>query len=91
MRQAKGTPDRQMHHDVPHGTRQEMQTMPESDIIANQKQIIENQKTILSNQQHIQGNQETIKADQEAIKKNQATLDIIVKNQEEIVALLKKK
>jgi len=42
--------------------------MPESDVIANQKQIIENQKTILSNQQHIQGNQETIKANQEAIK-----------------------
>jgi hypothetical protein len=64
-------------------TEQETQTMPESDVIANQKQILENQKAILANQQHIQENQE-------AIKKNQATLDTIVENQEKIVALLKK-
>lgn len=50
--------------------------MSDTDVIANQKLIVENQAKILANQ--------------ETIKKNQVTLDIIVKNQERILALLQK-
>jgi hypothetical protein len=46
--------------------------VPETQILANQKTILENQALILKNQ--------------EAIKKNQETLNVIVKNQDEILA-----
>ena len=65
------------------------QIMPESDVIANQL-ILENQQSILANQDAIKANQVEIKANQETIQKNQETLDTIVRNQEEILALLKK-
>ena len=57
--------------------------MSENDVIANQKSILHNQQAILANQ-------DTIKANQAAILKNQDTLNTIVKNQEQILALLKK-
>lgn len=50
--------------------------MPESDVLANQRLILENQRDI--------------KANQEAILKNQASLNTIIANQAEILALLKK-
>jgi hypothetical protein len=58
-------------------------TMPESDILANQKLILENQKDIKTNQQIIQQNQA-------AILRNQASLNTIIVNQEKILALLEK-
>jgi hypothetical protein len=58
-------------------------TMPEQDVLSNQKLIIENQALILANQK-------TILANQDAIRKNQQTLDLIVKNQEKILGLLQK-
>jgi hypothetical protein len=51
-------------------------SMSESDIVANQKMIIENQATILKNQ--------------EEIKKNQEALQLIIKNQEKILAAIRK-
>lgn len=57
--------------------------MAETDVIANQRVILENQKPILANQ-------ELIKENQELIKKNQEKLAIIVRNQEQILSLLKK-
>ena len=53
-------------------------------------QIIANQKTILKNQKAIFANQETIKKNQVTIKKNQDKLDLILKNQERILALIQK-
>ena len=53
-------------------------------------QIIANQKTILKNQKAILANQETIKKNQVTIKKNQDKLDLILKNQERILALVQK-
>ena len=53
-------------------------------------QIIANQKTILKNQKAILANQETIKKNQVTIKKNQDKLDLILKNQERILALIQK-
>ena len=53
-------------------------------------QIIANQKTILKNQKAILANQDTIKKNQATIKKNQDKLDLILKNQERILALLQK-
>jgi hypothetical protein len=47
-------------------------TASETQVLANQKTILENQAVILKNQ--------------EAIKKNQETLNVIVKNQEKILA-----
>lgn len=64
--------------------------MAETDLLANQKQILENQSTILANQDGIKQNQETILANQETIKKNQQSLDLILTNQEKILALLQK-
>jgi hypothetical protein len=57
--------------------------MPEQDIIANQKHILENQKAILDNQKTIQDNQNII-------KQNQESLQLILRNQEKILALLQK-
>ena len=57
--------------------------MAETDVIANQQVILENQKLILANQEQIKDNQEII-------KKNQEKLDIIIRNQEQILASLKK-
>jgi hypothetical protein len=51
--------------------------MAEQDILSNQKQILENQRAILDNQ--------------EIIKQNQESLPLILKNQETILALLRKK
>ncbi len=51
--------------------------MAEQDILSNQKQILENQKAILDNQ--------------EIIKQNQQSLALILKNQETILALLRKR
>jgi hypothetical protein len=65
-------------------------TMSEKNVISNQKQILKNQKSILRNQSHIRTNQETIKKNQAAILKNQSSLDTILENQKEILALLKK-
>lgn len=50
--------------------------MAEADVISNQLQILENQKQIKENQ--------------EVIKSNQDKLDTILKNQQEILALLRK-
>ena len=57
--------------------------MAETDVITNQRIILENQKLILANQEHIQQNQGII-------QKNQEKLDIIIQNQEQILAALKK-
>jgi hypothetical protein len=72
-------------------------TLSEHDVLANQKHILENQKAILANQDAIKDNQHAIKDTQKiivenqgAIKKNQESLDVILKNQHEILALLKK-
>jgi hypothetical protein len=64
--------------------------MSEQTVISNQKQILKNQKTILSNQAQIKANQDTIKKNQASILKNQASLNTIIKNQQQILALLKK-
>ena len=64
--------------------------MSESDVIANQKQILRNQKEIISNQKQIKSNQEAIKKNQGTILKNQGTLDVIVRNQKQILAAIKK-
>lgn len=50
--------------------------MAETDVIANQRIILENQKQIKENQ--------------DIIRTNQEKLDIIIRNQELILALLKK-
>jgi hypothetical protein len=52
------------------------QTISETDVLANQKMILQNQALILKNQ--------------EEIKKNQETLDVIVKNQQEILAAVRR-
>jgi hypothetical protein len=57
--------------------------MAEADVISNQQQILANQKQILANQQEIKDNQSMI-------KQNQDKLDTILKNQQEILSLLKK-
>ena len=57
--------------------------MAEADVITNQKIILENQKLILANQEQIRQNQGII-------QKNQEKLDIIIRNQEQILASLKK-
>ena len=57
--------------------------MSEHDIVANQKLILENQHTILAHQKTIQDNQAII-------KQNQDSLQVILKNQEKILALLQK-
>jgi hypothetical protein len=61
----------------------ERDTMAEADVLANQREILANQKQILGNQQQILDNQDVI-------KKNQEKLDIIIRNQEQILALVKK-
>jgi hypothetical protein len=48
----------------------------EAKVLANQKAILRNQALILKNQKEI--------------KKNQDTLDVIVKNQEKIIAALRR-
>ena len=63
--------------------RKELNRMAEAQIIANQKSILKNQKAILANQ-------DTIKKNQVTIKKNQQKLDLILKNQERILALVQK-
>lgn len=57
--------------------------MSESKIVSNQKTILENQATIVANQKAILQNQDTIKS-------NQSLLNAILKNQELILAALKK-
>jgi hypothetical protein len=64
--------------------------MADQTVVNNQKQILKNQKEILSNQRQIKANQETIKKNQASILKNQNSLNTIVKNQQQILALLKK-
>jgi hypothetical protein len=71
--------------------------MAEREIIANQKQILENQAMILENQQAIRDNQQAIKDNQAAIKENQKgikknheALDLVLKNQQQILAALGK-
>jgi hypothetical protein len=64
--------------------------MSENDVISNQKQILRNQKEILANQKQIKANQDTIKKNQATILKNQGTLNTILKNQKQILALLNK-
>jgi hypothetical protein len=64
--------------------------MAEAQIIANQKSILKNQKAILANQETIKKNLGTIKGNQVTIKKNQEKLDLILKNQERILALIQK-
>jgi len=64
--------------------------MAESDVLSNQKLILENQTTILANQAVIKGNQESILANQDVIRTNQQSLDLILKNQDKIMALLQK-
>jgi hypothetical protein len=53
-------------------------------------EIVSNQKTILQNQAAIIANQKSILQNQDAIKSNQSSLDAILKNQELILAALKK-
>ena len=65
-------------------------TMAEKDILSNQKLILKNQSTILRNQDTIKKNQVAIKDNQKDIKKNQESLNVILKNQERIIALLQK-
>jgi hypothetical protein len=91
-------------YDVHFLTQENPQPMSERDVIGNQKQILKNQKTILANQGHIKknqdhikanqghikANQETIKKNQAAILKNQGSLNTIIKNQEQILVLLRK-
>ena len=50
--------------------------LSETEILANQKTILQNQALILKNQ--------------EEIKKNQETLDLIVRNQEKILAAVQR-
>jgi hypothetical protein len=64
--------------------------MSENDVIANQKRILNNQKEIIANQTKIKSNQEAIKRNQATILKNQGSLNTIIKNQKQILALLKK-
>jgi hypothetical protein len=45
---------------------------------------------MLANQAAIKSNQEAILANQDVIKTNQQSLDLILKNQEKIIALLQK-
>jgi hypothetical protein len=65
-------------------------TMLENDVLGNQKQIIENQQTILANHQVILANQKVIQDNQGIIQRNQDSLQLILKNQEKILALLQK-
>lgn len=65
-------------------------TMSENDVIANQKRILKNQKEIIANQTQIKSNQEAIKKNQATILKNQGSLNTILKNQKQMLALLKK-
>jgi hypothetical protein len=64
--------------------------MSEIAVLANQKRILGNQKEILANQKRIKSNQEAIKRNQATILKNQGSLNTIIKNQKQILALLKK-
>jgi hypothetical protein len=64
--------------------------MSEIAVIANQKRILKNQKEIIANQTKIKSNQEAIKRNQATILKNQGSLNTIIKNQKQILALLKK-
>jgi hypothetical protein len=64
--------------------------MSETAVITNQKRILKNQKGIIANQTKIKSNQETIKKNQGTILKNQGSLNTILKNQKQILALLKK-
>jgi len=52
--------------------------------------VLANQKTILDHQAQILANQKTILDNQAAIKRNQDALQEIIKNQEKILAALKK-
>jgi hypothetical protein len=70
--------------------RRSFHKMSEREVINNQKHILKNQKAILSNQSQIKANQETIKKNQASILKNQNTLNTVVRNQEQILTLLKK-
>jgi uncharacterized protein HemX len=62
----------------------------QSTLLGNQDTIKKNQGIIKDNQKSILANQKDIKANQKDIKKNQESLDLILKNQERIVALLQK-
>jgi len=64
--------------------------MAEQDVLSNQKLIIDNQASILANQETIKSNQAAILANQDTIKTNQKSMDLILKNQETILALLQK-
>jgi hypothetical protein len=64
--------------------------MPDNDVLANQKLILQNQSTIIANQDAIKNNQAAVLANQETIKNNQHSLHLILKNQEEILRLLRK-
>jgi hypothetical protein len=64
--------------------------MSENDVIANQKSILKNQNEIIANQTKIKSNQEAIKKNQATILRNQGSLNTILKNQKQILALLKK-
>jgi hypothetical protein len=59
-------------------------------IKTNQKVIVENQKFLIGNQRTILSNQKTIIKNQCIIFKNKKTLDLILKNQQSILKLLKK-
>jgi hypothetical protein len=64
--------------------------MSENDVLANQQRILKNQKQIIANQTQIKSNQEAIKKNQATILKNQGSLNTIIKNQKQILGLLKK-
>jgi hypothetical protein len=64
--------------------------MAEAQIIANQRSILKNQKAILANQETIKKNLGDIQGNQVTIKKNQNKLDLILKNQERILALVQR-
>jgi hypothetical protein len=64
--------------------------MAEQDVLSNQKLILDNQASILANQETIKNNQAAILANQDTIKNNQQSLDLILRNQEKILALLQK-
>lgn len=64
--------------------------MAEQDVLSNQQLILDNQASILTNQETIKNNQAAILANQDTIKNNQRSLDLILRNQEKILALLQK-
>jgi hypothetical protein len=51
---------------------------------------LKNQKEIIANQTQIKSNQDAVKKNQATILKNQGSLNTIIKNQKQILTLLKK-